>query len=335
MAKKVLVLATSFLDSLITHPKDEGKAKDMLDKLAEDSEGEIEIDYRIDRNPEEPLDEDEFAGVTAVIADLEKYDKDILSKISIKGGGSLELISRYGIGVSSVDLEAASEYGVIVTNAPGCNALPTAEWTCSTILDAAGRRVLHYNTASAGKVKEGPSRLDLTGKTLGVIGTGTIGKYVVKLMSGYDMNVIGYDLYPDNVWAEENNVTYTDIDNICGKADVITLHASAAQTIIGEREISMMRPTTVLINCARRILVDNKAVYNAVKENRIWGYGLDEIWIDEDMPLDGLNVIVSSHVGSDTDMGKIGMQLMSTEAVVDFMSGRTPTYVVNRDVLGK
>ena len=73
MAKKVLVLATSYLDDLTTHPKDEGKAKEMLDKLAAESDGEIEIDYRIDRNPEEALSADEFAGVTAVIADLEKW----------------------------------------------------------------------------------------------------------------------------------------------------------------------------------------------------------------------------------------------------------------------
>ena len=132
---------------------------------------------------------EEFEGVSAVIADLEMYDRQFLSKVGVKAGGTLGLIARYGIGVNSVDIEASTEYGVIVTNCPGCNAVPTAEWAQSTIMDVAGRRILHYNTASTGKAKEGPSRLDITGKTLGIIGTGTIGRNVVKMMAGFDMTI--------------------------------------------------------------------------------------------------------------------------------------------------
>ncbi|MCK5134241.1 MAG: hypothetical protein KAR19_00520 [Bacteroidales bacterium] len=331
--KKILVLATSFLDEMITHPKEEGKAKQMLDELAGNSNNQIEILYRCDRNPEDPLQVEEFEDVTAVIADLEKYDRKFLSEVNKSAGGSLGLISRYGIGINSVDIDAATEFGVIVANAPGCNALPTAEWTQSTIMDVAGRRVLHYNTASTGKSKEGPSRLDITGKTLGIIGTGTIGKNVVKLMKGYDVNVLAYDIYPDHQWANENNAQYSSLKDICSNADIITLHASSSEMIIGQEEIDLMKPTTVLVNCARGILVDNRAVYEAVKKEKIWGYGLDEIWTEKDLPLDGLNVIVSSHVGSDSDMGKIGMQLMSAEAVVDYISGETPKHVVNQEVL--
>ena len=333
--KKILVLATSFLDEMITHPKDEGRAKQMLDELAGNSNNQIEIIYCCDRNPENHLQAEEFKDVTAVIADLEKYDRNFLSKVNKYADGSLGIISRYGIGYSSVDIDAATEFGVIVTNAPGCNALPTAEWTQSTIMDVAGRRILQYNTASVSKSKEGPSRLDITGKTLGVIGTGTIGKFVVKLMKGYDVNVLAYDIYPDHQWANENNAQYTSLEDICSNADIITLHASSSNMIIGQEEIDLMKPTTVLVNCARGILVDNRAVYEAVKNEIIWGYGLDEIWTEKDQPLDGLNIIVSSHVGSDSDMGKIGMQMMSAEAVVAYMSGRTPKYVVNKEVLKK
>jgi len=333
--KKVLILATSFLDEMITHPKEEGKAKQMLDELEEKSDLQIEIVYRCNRNPEDPLQVEEFENVTAVIADLEKYDRGFISEISQSAGGSLGLISRYGIGINSVDVDAATEFGVMVTNAPGCNALPTAEWTQSTIMDVAGRRILHYNTASAGKGKEGPSRLDITGKTLGIIGTGTIGKNVAKLMKGYDVKLLAYDIYPDHRWAIEHNAQYTGLDELCSSADIITLHASSSDVIIGQEEIDLMKPTTVLVNCARGILVDNRAVYKAVKDERIWGYGLDEIWTEKDLPLDGLNIIVSSHVGSDSDMGKIGMQMMSTEAVVDYVKGNPLKHVVNPAVLNK
>jgi len=333
MAKKILVLATSFLDTLISHPPEEGKAGKMFEELVMNSNGEIEVIYRCERKPEEALKVAEFEGVTAVIADLEKYTREFLSKVGIKSGGSLRLISRYGIGYDSVDIKSATEFGVIVTNCPGCNALPTAEWAHSTILDIAGRRILHYKTASRGKPKEGPSRIDISGKTLGVIGTGTIGKLVVNLMKGYQMKVIAYDPYPDMNWARENNVEYISVEELCQKADIITLHAASNNTIIGEKEIRLMKPTAVLVNCARGILVDYKSVYSAVKEGKIWGYGIDEIWTDKSLPIDDMNIIVSPHVGSDTDKGKIGMQLMSTQAVIDFITGNTPRYVVNKEVL--
>jgi len=332
--KKILVLATSFLDELLSHPKDEGRAKQMLADLEKKFSNEIEIEYRCDRNPEEPLTVDELKNVIAVIADLEIYNREILSKVGKKAGGSLELIARYGIGYVSVDLEAATEFGVMVTNAPGCNALPTAEWTQATIMDVAGRRISHYATASKGKTKIGPSRLDVSNKKLGVIGTGTIGKNVVQLMKGYNVKVLAYDIYHDVEWAKANSVTYVALESLYKASDIITIHAATSEQIIGQKEIDLMNKTTILVNCARGILVDNRAVYRAVKEGKLWGYGLDEIWLDKDLPLDeNLNIIVSPHVGSDTDSGKIGMQIMSTEAVVDFINGKNPRYIVNKEVL--
>lgn len=334
MQKKILVLATSFLDELLSHPKDQGKAKQMLVELEEKFNNEIKVEYRCNRNPEEPLSVQELENVVAVIADLEIYNRELLSKAGKKAGGSLELIARYGIGYVSVDLEAATEFGVMVTNAPGCNALPTAEWTQATIMDVAGRRINQYSTASKGKPKEGPSRLDVSNKKLGIIGTGTIGKNVAKLMSGYNVEILAYDLYPDYDWAKANNAAYVTLDELYKQSDIITIHAAANKQIIGEKELALMKETTVLVNCARGILTDNRAIYQAVKAGKIWGYGLDEIWTEKDLPLDeNFNIIVSSHVGSDTDSGKIGMQVMSAEAVVDFISGRIPKYVLNKDVL--
>lgn len=335
MTQKILVLATSFLDNLITHPPDEGKAKKMLDQLMINSGGNIEVVYQCERLPQEPLQVAEFKEVRAVIADLEQYDRKLLSQIGVKARGMLGLISRYGIGYSSIDIKAATDYGIIVTNCPGCNALPTAEWTHSTILDIAGRRILHYKSASVGGTKEGPSRLDVSGTILGVIGTGTIGKLVVRLLKGYNMTFIAYDPFPDTDWAKENRVEYMKLQDLCHRADIITLHAACSETIIGEEEIKLMKPTTILVNCARDNLVDYQASYKAVKEGRIWGYGLDETWPDQSLPLDGLNIIVSPHVGSDSDRGKIGMQLMSAQAVVDFMNGNTPKHIVNKEVLNR
>ncbi len=331
--EKILVLATSFLDDLMTHPVEEGKACRILDELAEASDGSIEIEYRCDRDRTKPLEAEELARVTAVISDLELYPRELLKEVGAVSGGTVRLISRYGVGFDAVDLEAATEYGIMVSNCPGCNARPTAELSVATILDVAGRRIPHHETASRGKMKEGPSRLDVSEKTVGIIGTGSIGKHVFGLMKGFNVSGVAYDLYPDSAWAGQSGVRYLDSpDAVCEQADIITLHASSNDTIITRTQIDLMRQTTVLVNCARRHLVDNEAVYYAVKQGKIWGYGMDEIW-DLDLPLDGLNIVVSPHVGSDTDMGKIGMQVMSAQAVVDYMQGVKPLTIVIREVL--
>ena len=330
--EKVLVLATSFLDDLMTHPEEEGKARRILDELAEASDGSIEIEYRCDRDRTKPLEAEELIRVTAVISDLEFYPRDLLKEVGAVSGGTLRLISRYGVGFDAVDLEAATDYGIMVSNCPGCNARPTAELSVATILDVAGRRIPHHETASRGKTKEGPSRLDVSGKTIGIIGTGSIGKHVFGLMKGFNLIGVAYDLYPDSEWAGQAQVKYLDSpDEMCEQADIITLHAASNDIIITQTQIDLMRPTTVLVNCARKHLVDNEAVYHAVKQEKIWGYGMDEIW-DLDLPLDGLNIVVSPHVGSDTDMGKIGMQVMSAQSVVDYIQGIEPLSIVNREV---
>lgn len=175
--------------------------------------------------------------------------------------------------------------------------------------------------------------MDVSGKTLGIIGTGSIGKHVFELLRGFNVRGVAYDPFPDRGWAERVNMQYLDSpDRVCEQADIITLHAASSDTIITQRQIDRMRSTTVLINCARRHLVDNEAVYHSVKQGKIWGYGMDEIW-ELDLPLQGLNIVVSPHVGSDTDMGKIGMQTMSAQAVVDLVRGIKPQYIVNKEVL--
>jgi D-3-phosphoglycerate dehydrogenase len=331
MDSRVIVFATSFLDELITHPPHEGEGKRILDELEADTG--IRIDYRCERDPAVALEPTELEGARAVIADLERYDERLLASVGAGAGGSLGLIARYGIGYDSVDLEAATRHGVMVANAPGANARPTAEWAVATILDIAGRRIPHYRAASRGRPKQGPSRLDMTGRTLGVVGTGTIGRHVVDLLSGFRMETLATDPYPDDRWAGEHGVRYVSLEELCSRAEFITLHASVKKQIIGQEELSLMSPTTVLVNCARGQLVDEEAAYRAVMDGELWGYGLDEIWTREDLELDGLNIAVSPHVGSDTDSGKANMQLMSAQAVAAFVRGERPEHLVNPTVL--
>jgi len=327
LGEKIIVFATSFLDELTTHPADEGRAADMLKEAAQ--RHGLELEFRCHRNPSEPLREEELEDAVAVIADLERYDAELLRRVGPAAGGSLRIISRYGTGYTSVDTRAAAASGITVCNTPGANAHPTAEWAVATLLDIAGRRIPHHERAKAGLRKSGPSRLDVTGKTLGIVGTGHIGKKIPALMAGFEMKILAHSRTVRDDWARRHHAQYVDLARLCREADFITLHASCGEELIGEAELALMKPTTVLVNCARGLLVDNRAAYRAVKEGRLWGYGIDEVWDYPDLPLEGLNIAASPHVGSDSDQGKIGMQLMSAQAVVDFLDGRRPEHVVN------
>ncbi len=325
--RKVIVFAASFLDEPVSDSPGADTACRTLEQAA--AENGIKVEYRCSRNPSRALEAAELEGAVAVIADLERYDRELLLQVGAGSGGSLGLIARYGVGYTSVDIEAAGECGVLVTNTPAANAAPTAEWAVSTMLDVAGKRRFHHRRAAAGQTKAGAMRLDLGGKTLGIIGTGTIGRRVAALMRGFEMRVLAYDLYPDGDWAAANGVEYVELPALYERADFITLHASSGDRLIGEAELARMKSTAVLVNCARGHLVDNRAAYRAVAETRLWGYGLDEVWEYPDLSLDEVNVVVSPHVGSDTDLGKENMQVMSARAVAGFLRGEEPEYVVN------
>ena len=327
----VLVLATSFLDQPVTAHPQAGIARALLDETAAASAGAVTVRYRCDRNPTADLTAAELAGITAIIADLERYPEALLREVGPAGGGDLRIICRYGVGTDAVDIAAATRAGVMVTNTPGCNSLPTAEWAVTTLLDVAGRRTVHHERASAGNPKVGPSRLDITGKRLGVVGTGQIGRKVIELLSGFRLEVVASDPFPNHEWAQAHGVRYVSLDELIAESDFITLHAAHRDRLIGEREISRFRADTVLINCARWVLVDNRAVYHAVREGRMYGYGVDEIWTEPDLPLAGLNITTSPHVGSDTDSGKINMQLATARQVVQFLAGKTPDNLLNPD----
>ena len=338
---KILVTATSFLDALQTHPPEEGEPKRRLEEAA--ALAGVDVEYRCDRDPRTPMTAAELDGVVAVIADLEHYDAEVLAarragRASDAGtdpaaegsrAPGLALISRYGIGVDAIDLPAARSAGVAVCNAPGANARPTAEWTLAAILDIAGRRTPHHERAAAGERKSGPSRIDLTGTTVGIVGTGHVGMLMAELLAPFRVELIASDRGDEREWIEKYDVEMVTLHALCRRSDVITLHASAKEQLIGVPEFDLMSPTTCLVNCARGYLVDNREAWRRVKEGHIWGYGIDEVWPEPDLPLEGLNIVASPHVGSDSDRGKLGMQKMSVERVIEFLERRPLKNVVN------
>lgn len=339
----ILVTATSFLDELQTHPPGEGEPRRRLEAAAQAAGYRVE--YRCDRDPRSPMTADELRDVAAVIADLEEYPAETLAAVGPTGetvtstspsssssppaGAALRLISRYGIGTDAVDLAAARAAGIDVCNAPGANARPTAEWTLATIIDIAGRRILQHERAAAGLRKEGPSRIDLTGATVGIVGTGHVGMLMAELLAPFGVKILAKDRGDEREWISTYDVEMVDLSELCRRASVVTLHASAREQVIGPAELDLMGPTTILVNCARGYHVDNRAAWERVRDGRIWGYGIDEVWPEPDLPLAGLNIAASPHVGSDSDRGKLAMQEMSVGRVLELLENRPLSHVVN------
>lgn len=266
----------------------------------------------------------------AIIAGLETYDKETLLK-----GKKLKLISRYGVGYDKVDLPAARQLGILVSNTPGANSDSVADFTFALMLNMA-RNICHMDTAvRAGKQEKPVSGLEVWGKTIGVIGTGRIGKGVVQRAAGFNMNILANDAYPDHAFLERFGGQYVDLDRIYREADFITIHAPLTDTtnnMINERVLSMMKPTAVLINAARGGIVDEAALYMALKEHRIYGAALDATEIEPTCgsPLALLdNCILTPHAGAATREASLKMGLLAAQNVIDVLRGKECRYIVN------
>ena len=327
----ILVLASSFLDRLTALPADADEGRSLLSMFEARHEGRFRVRYQCKRDSSRTPTPEELRGVVAIIADLEPYPAALLARVGVRAGGTLRLIARYGVGHDSIDLAAASECGVAVTNTPGAASLATAEWTLATMVDVAGRRIAQYARAFVGKPKRGRPRLDLFAKSVGLVGAGSVARALARLLAGFRAHILVADPVIDRDWAAEIGADWVGLDELCARADFISLHASAGEQIIGARQIELMRPATVLINCARRHLVDNRAVWRAVDEGQLWGYGMDDSWIEDDLDLRGRNIIVSPHVGSDSESGMLNMRMQTAQQVCDFLDNKLPGPLLNPD----
>ncbi|MEU1013573.1 hydroxyacid dehydrogenase [Streptomyces sp. NPDC005890] len=219
----------------------------------------------------------------------------------------LAVVGRAGVGVDNIDVAAATAAGVVVVNAPAANVVSAAELTCGLLL-AAARDI----QAAGTEVKSGVWRrsthvgTELAGKTLGIVGLGRIGLAVARRMAAFDMTVLGHDPYATAETADQHGIKLVPLEELLARSDFITVHVPRTpQTVglIGEAELRLVKPTAYLANVARGGIVDEAALYTALRESRLAGAALD-VFDDEpctDSPLLGLdNVTVTPHLGAST-----------------------------------
>ena len=328
-ADRVVVFAGGFLAYSPIDPATAQGGARVLAAMQIEHGTRADVVFRCPRDSSIPVRYEEVSDATIVVAGDERYDRELLHACGVAGGGRLRCIARYGVGAGAIDVAAATAAGIVVSHAPEAHTVPAAEWAVSTLLDVAARRIPFHERAAEGREADGVPRLDVSGRTLGLVGTGPMGRVVVRLMAGFGLDVLAYDPSPDPVWAAKNGVTYADLHELCLLSDLISVHLVGAGPVISYRELDLMRPSAVLVDSTGTGATDARAAYRAVAERRIWGYGVDTVWPYPEMPLRSLNITVAPGVAGETVRGRSAMQHAVAQAVVDVILGGVPFHAVN------
>ena len=271
----------------------------------------------------------------AMIVGLDKITKSI-----IEASKKMKVMTKHGVGVDNIDVEAASKANIVVTNAPSTNSDAVADLTVGLFVSLA--RNIPFADRS---VKEGgwPRIVgtQINGKVLGIIGLGQIGKRVAKRMSGFDMRILAHDIVKDEAFAKKWGVTYTSLDELLTESDFISIHVTldaSTRRMIGERELGLMKKTAFLVNIARGDIVDEEALYRALKDGKIRAAALDAFSHEppRGSPLLNLdNVISTPHMGAYTYEALREMGMVCVRDIVATLQGRHPQFVLNPEVLKK
>ena len=283
----------------------------------------------------------EIKGVEGVVVRMAPFTREI-----IEAADSLKVIGRHGVGVDTIDVKAATERGIVVTNTPEANALSVAEHTI-TAIGALAKRVVAYDRAirtGGWEIRNSYRAIDLDGKTLGLVGIGRIGTLVArKAASAFNMKVIAFDPYVTPEKAREMGITLVPTsEDVFKQADVVSMHTPLTpetRRFVNATRLGLMKPSAFLLNLSRGEVVDEKALYTALKTGVIAGAAIDVYDPEpprDDNPLYELeNIILSPHSAALTQECVIRMAVGAAEGVVDVLTGKTPQFVVNPEVLKK
>lgn len=316
---KILVTPTSFGKGK------KSEAKELLEQFAD------EIVY----NPHgRPLAPEEIIPllkeVDGYIAGLDYITADVIEKAP----SSLKVISRYGAGYDRIDINAAFNKGIVVTNTPGVNSQSVADLAFGLMI-AAARKIPFLDK----KVRSGEwprsTGVELYGKTLGIVGLGAIGKGVAMRGKGFSMEILAYDPFIDRNFVQANGIRECPFEELIQKADFITLHLPLnknTRNIINKETISKMKDGVVIVNNARGGLIDEQAAYQALKAGKLGGIGLDAFEKEppEGSPLFEMdNVVVTPHAGAHTVEAVNNMGILAVQNLIDVLSKKDCRHIVN------
>lgn len=261
----------------------------------------------------------------------------------IEAAPKLRVISNYAVGYDNIDISAATARGIIVANTPGVLTDTTADLAFALLMAVARRVVEADHFVRAGRWKTWGPRLllgrDVHGATLGIVGLGRVGAAVARRARGFAMRTLYYDVVRRESLEAELGVEWVDLETLLRESDFITIHTALTEEthhLIGARELSLMKPTAILINTARGAIVDQKALYEALRNGVIAGAGLDVTDPEPIAPDDPLltldNVVITPHIASASIATRTQMAIMAADNLLAGLRGERPLSVVNPEV---
>ena len=286
-----------------------------------------------------PYKEEEMLNI------IHKYDGiivgvDTITKEVIKRGINLKVVAKNGVGVDNIDLEAASEAGIFVVNAPGTNSHSVADLAIALMLNLC-RKISAIDQMTKRGLWQRRIGRELWQKTVGIIGTGEIGKGVAKRLKGFNCKILAYDINIDKKFAKDYDVNYLQLIEVLKNADFISLHVPLnkhTKYLIDTKELNMMKKTAFLINTSRGGIVNEESLYNALKNNIIEGAASD-VFSEEppgNSPLFSLeNFIATSHIGAYTYETNERTGMTVARNIVQGLKGKKPKNLVNKLLIKK
>jgi D-3-phosphoglycerate dehydrogenase len=263
----------------------------------------------------------------------------------IRNAAQLKIIARTGVGVDNVDVTAASEKGIFVCNFPGMNNITVAEHTIAMIL-ALSKQVIHmHNSVRAGNWNErfSEQQMEVGGKNLGIIGMGQIGSIVAKMACfGLGMKILAFDPYVRPSFKDDHVIFEDQLGDLFKDADFISIHVPnipETKGIVSREMLGLMKQSAYLVNTSRGATIDEEALIEALKNNKIRGAALDVFWrepLPVQSPLLNLdNVILSPHCAGSTWESNVRIAVGAARAVLDVIEGKLPDlqYIYNKNVI--
>lgn len=313
---------------LLVTPTSYGKNDSRLKTELETQVGEVVY------NPTgKPLTSTEVAqllpGIDGYIAGLDGIDANAL-----KTADRLKVIARYGVGFDNVDLAAAREKGIVVTNTPGANSVSVAELALGLILALARQIPDAAQTVRQGKWPR-LNGISLEDKTIGILGLGAIGKQLARRLAGFDCHILAYDPFADITFATANGITLESIDKVIAKSDFISLHLPLlpeTRALVNAEFLAHMKKGAFLINTSRGEVVDETALLHALESGHLRGAGLDAFTVEPPDPTNPLlqlpQVVATPHLGAQTDGATSNMGWFAMKDCLAVLRGEEPIYRV-------
>ncbi len=253
---------------------------------------------------------------------------------------NLKVIALHTSGRDNIDLGAATERGVLVTTVKGVNAEQCADFALGLMLASVRQIVRGDRAIRAGSwARETSASFDVGGAVLGLVGLGRIGRAVIRRAAGFDMKLLINTRTPDLAFAERYGASFVSLSEVLERSDIVCLTASLTpetRGLIGVAELGRMKPNAFLINIARGELVDEAALYEALKARRIAGAGLDVFETEPlyESPLFELdNVVLTPHQAGLTHSGKVGAAMWAAKNALEVLAGRCPADALNPEAL--